>query len=228
MNTLTNSPPESRVESQFLAGITDRDREMIIGSAESRKVQAKNFILQSDTKATHLFMLSSGGARYYLLTKQGEELVLRWLIPGDVFGIATLLKHPPDYMGSVQATKDSQVYAWPHDKIRELASQYPKLAENALRITLGYLSAYAERHSSLLKKTAEQRLAQTLIQLGHRTGQVHPTGVQVDITNDHLGSLADVGPFTVSRVLGRWESRGAVTKGRGKVLIQSPEKLLAQ
>ena len=49
--------------------------------------------------------------------------------------------------------------------------------------------------------------------------------MEVEITNEQLGSLADVGLFTASRFLSTWERRGAIVKSRGKILIQAPEKL---
>jgi CRP-like cAMP-binding protein len=51
-------------------------------------------------------------------------------------------------------------------------------------------------------------------------------GVEVDVKNDDLASLADISPFTTSRLLNEWERRGAVQKARGKVLIRCPEKLI--
>jgi CRP-like cAMP-binding protein len=54
-----------------------------------------------------------------------------------------------------------------------------------------------------------------------------PSGVEVDVKNVELASLADVSSFTASRLLQEWERKGAVEKSRGKVLIRSPEKLLA-
>jgi DNA-binding transcriptional regulator YhcF (GntR family) len=42
-----------------------------------------------------------------------------------------------------------------------------------------------------------------------------------------LASLADVSSFTASRTLNKWERQGVVEKSRGKVVIRSPEKLLA-
>jgi CRP-like cAMP-binding protein len=54
-----------------------------------------------------------------------------------------------------------------------------------------------------------------------------PSGVEIEIKNEDLASLADVSFFTASRCLQEWERKGAVEKSRGKVLIRSPEKLLA-
>jgi CRP-like cAMP-binding protein len=52
--------------------------------------------------------------------------------------------------------------------------------------------------------------------------------VELDITNEQLSSLADVGVFTASRLLSEWERRGAIVKQRGKIRIHEPEKLLAE
>ena len=51
--------------------------------------------------------------------------------------------------------------------------------------------------------------------------------IPYDVKNVELASLADVSSFTASRLLQEWERKGAVEKSRGKVLIRSPEKLLA-
>jgi CRP-like cAMP-binding protein len=74
---------------------------------------------------------------------------------------------------------------------------------------------------------AQERLACALSSLGSRIGHALPNGVEVDIKNEDLASLADVSIFTASRLLKDWERKGAVEKSRGKVLIRRPEKLLA-
>jgi CRP-like cAMP-binding protein len=51
--------------------------------------------------------------------------------------------------------------------------------------------------------------------------------VEVDIKNEDLASLADVSFFTVSRLMSNWDREGVVKKSRGKIVIRSPEKLLA-
>jgi CRP/FNR family transcriptional regulator, nitrogen oxide reductase regulator len=227
MSAIRETFRDEVAESRFLGGINGHCREEILGSAQYRRISPTETVIQAGAKATHLFLVATGSATYYRLTRQGDELLLRWLIPGDVFGLATLLKHPAAYMGSVQAGKGCEVYAWKHASLCELSNAYPQLAVNALQITLGYLSDYAKRHADLVTETAEQRLANTLIDLGLRLGRPHQAAVQVDITNEQLGSLADVSRFTASRILSKWERKGAMARGRGKILIRSPEKLLS-
>ena len=224
--THTNRERPPTLPSQILAGISEDAIAEILAAAHLRKVAAKRLIFSAGEKATHFFVLQRGHGRYFRLTRTGEEVLLQLLAPGDTFGIGALLENPCLYIGSVEATSDVEMLVWEHASIRTLATLHPKLADNGLRIALQYLKRYVDRHVGLVTKPAEQRLAETLLNLGHRTGQTLPTGVQVDVTNGQLGALADMSSFTTSRLLSGWERKGIVSKLRGKVLIRSPEALV--
>jgi CRP-like cAMP-binding protein len=213
-------------QSKLLAGIPDHDQQLILGVAEQRRVSANQEIIQSGDEARCLFLLCEGNVKYYRVTDRGEELLLGWLTPGDVFGLMTLLQHPPGYLGSAEAKTNCTLWVWEHACIRSLAGVYPQLSENALRITMGYLAAYVDRHAGLATRSAEERLARTLLRLGHRAGRTHLNGIDVDITNEQLGGLADVGVFTTSRLLSNWERQGTIAKARGKICIHTPENLV--
>jgi CRP-like cAMP-binding protein len=210
----------------FLSGLDNSAQKEILAAAEYRKTEAKEILIRAGEKATHLFLLSSGNAKYFRISQHGDEHLLHWVVPGDVFGLATLLRNPPPYMGSAQTIEPCEIYRWSHFEVRRLAHSYPQLAENALRIALRYLTEFADRHKNFATRTAEQRLAGTLLNLAQRAGRQYPGGVQVDVTNEQLGSLADVGMFTASRTLKKWERAGAIGKLRGRVLLKAPEKLL--
>jgi CRP-like cAMP-binding protein len=212
--------------SKLLAGISEDAIAEILAAAHPRRVAAKRMVFTAGEKATHLFVLRTGRGRYFRLTRTGEEVLLQLLAPGDTFGIGALLENPCPYIGSAEATSDVEMLVWEHARIRTLATLYPQLADNGLRIALEYLKRYVDRHVGLVTKNAEQRLAETLLSLGHRSGQTLPTGVQVDVTNGQLGALADMSSFTTSRLLSGWERKGIVSKLRGKVLIRSPEALV--
>jgi CRP/FNR family transcriptional regulator, nitrogen oxide reductase regulator len=129
------------VTSKFLAGLEQTAIATILAAAKIREIAAKRTILSAGEPAAHLFLLRTGRARYFRVTKTGDEILLQWLLPGDVFGLGTLLKHPPTYIGSGQTISDCELLVWEHTKIRKLANTYPQLAENGLRIVLHYLKA---------------------------------------------------------------------------------------
>jgi CRP-like cAMP-binding protein len=213
-------------ESTFLAGLGTAATRAILGAAKIRRISAKHAITSGGQQASHLFLIQSGRVRYYHLTKHGELVLLGRLMPGDVIGLVTILRSPTAYMASAEATSDCELLAWDHTVVRSFVDLYPLLGENGLRIALGYLQNYIERHVGLATETAEERLARTLLKLGRQTGAVHPDGVEVRATNAELSALADISPFTASRVLNDWVRAGTVSKGRGRILLHAPEALM--
>ncbi len=149
------------------------------------------------------------------------------LTPFECFGLGTLLPAPLHYLGTAEAVIASEVVKWDHAEIIRAADTHPEIRTNALRITLQFLGILSDRHSALFEGDASHRLAHVLIDLGRRGGGIHPEGIDVHITNEHLGALADVSRFTASRVLSDWSKKGVITKRREAVLIHSPEALLA-
>ena len=86
------------------------------------------------------------------------------------------------------------------------------------------------RHTAtfLTCHSARQRLAHLLVALARGIGQKVPDGVELDITNEELAYSANVTLFTVSRFVSQWQRQGFVRKGRGKILLRSPERLFVQ
>ena len=214
------------LSSSFLAGLEQPAADAILAAAQIQRISAKRNISTEGCQATRLFLFQSGRARFYHLTKQGELVMLAQLVPGDVIGLVTIVKSPLCYMATAEAISDCEVLAWDHSVIRNLASLHPLLAENALRISLSYLRTFIDRHTGLVTKTAEERLAKILVRLSDQSGQFHPEGIEIRATNDELGALADISPFTASRVLNNWVRTGAVSKRRGRVLLLAPEALM--
>jgi len=208
-------------------GLEKRDVDLIQAAATRRTFKATETIIRSEDPALQLFLIDVGAVDYYVLKDDGRKILLHRLLPGNIFGVAAFLAEPTGYLGSAEAVRVVDANTWDHQAVRRFATIYPQLAENALRIALHYVAIYAKRHISVVTDSAQERLAWVLTNLGSRAGHVLAAGVEIEIRNEDLASLADVNFFTVSRLLQRWERRGAIEKTRGKVLIRSPEKMLA-
>ena len=209
----------------FMEGVQKPEIDEILSNATIHGFQAKEVIFRGGELAKHLYLLRKGRVKFYRVSHDGHEVVLGWLIRGEIFGLGTLPGHPLNYLGTAEALDDCEAYVWDHASILHLASHYPRLVPNSLRISLHYVAQFAER-ISLASCSMEERLARTLTSLGDRAGHATPGGVEVDVKNEQLASLADINYFSTSRLLKKWQRMGAVKKSRGKVFIQCPEKLL--
>jgi CRP/FNR family transcriptional regulator, nitrogen oxide reductase regulator len=212
---------------RFFTGLDRSETSAILAAAIRQKYKGGEVIARADEPASRLFLVRDGSVDYFVLTSDGREILLRRLVSGNIFGVGAFLSEPIGYVGTSKAVHNCELFVWGHTVIRELATAFPRLGENALRTVLRYVALFAERHIALVSKPAQERLAFALTSLGSRAGHMVPSGVEIEIKNEDLASLADVSFFTASRFLQEWERKGAVEKSRGKVLIRSPEKLLA-
>jgi CRP-like cAMP-binding protein len=213
------------LKSRLLEGIAPDDLDVIWAAAKERRYLANSIITNQGQPAEHLFLLTSGRARYFFITQEGHKSLLIWLTPGQIIGVAAFLSRPSQYLVSTESVKDSAVLAWDRTTVRSLAARYPRLLENAILTTSDYLGWYVADHLALSCQTARHRLAQVLIRLAEVIGQKVPGGVEFDATNEELASAANITPFTASRLISEWQTNRAVAKRRGKILLQSPERL---
>jgi CRP/FNR family transcriptional regulator, nitrogen oxide reductase regulator len=211
----------------LLAGLSPSELADVLAQGQSLKVMPKTRLCTSGDRAEQLFVVLTGRIKYSRLTAEGDEITLRLFTPGESFGLATLLPNPLNYLGSAEAVFAGELLVWNHDTISQLSDRYPQLKSNALLIALHLLGTLSDRHVGLFEGGASLRLARALIDVGRRSGEIRPQGIDVHITNEQLGSLADVSRFTASRVLSDWNRAGVITKQRNVVHIHSPEGLLS-
>jgi CRP-like cAMP-binding protein len=185
-------------------------------------------LVNQETPADHLFLLTEGRARHFFITPDGERILLFWIGPGDICGTAALLPTSSSYQVSTETLKDSRVLVWDRATIRGLAARYPRLWDNAHLIASDYFAWYLASHVALSCHTAQERLAQIIVTLAGTIGHKVPSGVELDVTNEELANAANITLFTSSRLLSRWHRHGAMVKSRGKILLHSPERLLLQ
>jgi CRP-like cAMP-binding protein len=216
------------IEPRFLDGIGPAEVKVIVSAARERRYLANSVIANQGHPAEHCFLLVSGRARYFYLTHDGRKVILRWIIPGEIFAPAALLATSVEYLVSTETTKNSVVLVWDRGAIRNLIGRYPQLIDNTLSIMFQYFLFYRDAHLSQLYDSAPQRLAHVLANLTSSIGKRVAGGVELDVRNDELASEANVTIFTVSRLLGSWQRKGILTKSRGKVVLSSTERLLLE
>jgi CRP-like cAMP-binding protein len=213
------------LRSQFLDGLTPADRKTILAAPTQRRFGANSVIINQGRPANHFFLLTEGLARYFVVTEGGKKLLLQWLGPGDLFGGRTVLSKHSSYLFSTESVTDSSALVWDRPTIRGLTTRHPRLLENVLLTVSDYLTWHLTSYIALACHTARQRVAQVLGTLSRTIGQEGPGGFTLQITNDELAHAANVTHFTVSRLLRQWQRDRALVKGRGKVLVRSPERL---
>jgi CRP/FNR family transcriptional regulator, nitrogen oxide reductase regulator len=225
MLTLEATATTAHAKSRFLDGLTPSEIKVVVAAARQRHFLAKSVVVNQGHPADHLFLLIKGRARFFFDTHEGKKVSLLWLTPGEIFGGSALLSTPSPYLVSTETLKDCSMLVWTRATLRNLATHYPRLLENALLIASDYLAWYMADHVALISQTARQRLARVLVCLAETIGNKSSDGCEFDATNEELAGAANVTPFTASRLLSEWQRNRAVVKRRGKILLRSAQKL---
>jgi CRP-like cAMP-binding protein len=210
---------------RFLQGLATPDLEFVMAAATARCFAANSIVTNQGDPAEHFFLLTKGCARHFTITEDGRKVLLVWFSAGDVFGGSALLSDPSSYLLGTEMVKDSCAFVWRRSVIRDLVARYPSLQENALSIASDYITWFHASHLALVSLNARQRLGRVLTSLAQGIGHKVAGGIQLDITNEQLANAANVTPFTASRLLSEWQRDGAVTKGRGSVVLRAPQRL---
>ena len=90
----------------LFSGMTDAELDDILASATSRRYAMGTAVFEPGQPATHFFGLLHGRLRVTQVTPEGQQVIVRMVNPGDLFGIARALRRP-DYPGTSTAASDS-------------------------------------------------------------------------------------------------------------------------
>ena len=224
---LVISSAAEQLGSGFLQGLTKPELHSILAASTLRQFPANSIITNQGDPAEYLFLLRTGCARLFYITQQGQKVLLRWLLPGELLGGSAILPNPSLYLVGTEILKKSSAFVWRRNTIRRLATQYPKLLDNMLPIAAEHLTWFLSAHLALVSRTARERLAQVLLTLAQGIGHKVPGGIRLEITNEHLANSANITLFTASRFLSEWQRQGALRKGRGTLTVCDANRLFS-
>jgi CRP-like cAMP-binding protein len=209
----------------LLKGLDGDARRVVLAAARPRTIRSRQVLFRMGEPARHLFLMRNGRLVFTRHTSAGQDVLLGILGPGDLCGIGSLLS-THDYIGTAEALDDGDVLVWTKTTIRQLAARYPRISRNVLQMALYYAGLLAQMREVNATGSADERLGAALTRLAGRVGSPTPSVIDVRIGNEQLASLANVSPFTVSRVLKRWQRHGILIKDRGLVRLINPQQLL--
>jgi CRP-like cAMP-binding protein len=191
-----------------------------------RSVEEDSFYFHQEDPATHVYVLTSGRVKLHQVTIDGQQVALRVIAPGMMFGGIALLQPGSGYPAAAQAMEDSAALAWEGMFLRKLAEKDSTLAINMMGLMSGYVEEMQARFRELATERVEQRVARALLRLAAQSGQKASGGIELSLTRQDLAELTGATLFTVSRLLAGWERQGLIHAGRERVTLLHPHALV--
>jgi CRP-like cAMP-binding protein len=209
------------------AGLSGAEIDEILRGAVSRRFPKGATVFDQGAEAGFFYLLLDGRLKVVQVTPAGQQVVLRYISPGELFGIAAALGRP-DYPATAIAAVESLAIAWEMARWQPLVQRFPALAANAMRTLGARMEEAQERIREMATERIERRIARALLRLVAQAGHRTEAGVAIDfpITRQDLAEMTGTTLYTVSRVMSAWEEDGIVEGGRQRVVIRQPHALV--
>ena len=201
--------------------MSDEELDRLLAYATARRVVQGDAVFEQGEQAANFFLLLHGRLKVTQVTQDGQQIIVRVVHPGDLFGFAKALQRV-DYPGTARAVAESVILAWPTDLWPQFVEQNPRLAVSAMQTIGQRLEEAHTRIREMSTQEVERRVAHAVLRLTRQAGRKEEHGVRIDfpISRQDIAEMTGTTLHTVSRILSAWEARGLVEGGRQKLLIR--------
>ena len=193
---------------QILQNHSQPDRSM----KSNRSIKSGEHIFREGEEYNAIYVVRSGSVKSYLISDDGEEQVLGFYLPGDVFG----LDGSPDggRMSFAVTLETSTVCRLAIDEIDDLGN-----SGKILNLSSRQLQRDHNLVLMLARKDADGRLASFLCDLSRRyeSRGYSALSINLSMSRQDIGNYLGLAVETVSRTLTRFQESGLISVSRRAV-----------
>jgi CRP-like cAMP-binding protein len=211
----------------LFAGMAADELDRILGAARSLRFSAGSVIFEQEGEASSFFLLLDGHVRVLKTTPEGQQVTVRYIVPGELMGIAHALGRDT-YPATALAVIDCVALSWPGAAWAQFAAAFPSFGANTYKTVGERFQDTQMQVVEMATKQVEQRVAHALLRLIGQRGRKTDEGIAVDfpISRQDIAEMTGTTLHTVSRLLTAWEEKGLVKGGRRKVTVVEPHRLM--
>jgi CRP/FNR family transcriptional regulator, nitrogen oxide reductase regulator len=218
----------SEIYERLFQGFAPGEADKVLAGGTPRVLRRGEVLFREGEPANALYLVEAGRIKLTQLTAEGQEVIMRYLAPGDAFAAVALFDRGT-YPVAARATERTRLRAWSREVLPGLVREHPRFEANLLRIVSTHTREALSRVRELATEPVAQRLARALLRLGEQIGRREPGGSVLleRITQQELAEIAGTSVYTVSRTLAEWQERKLAETGRQQIRICDLEGLAA-
>jgi CRP-like cAMP-binding protein len=204
----------------------DAELDDVVRHATALRTPKGCAVFEQGERAKAFYVLLNGRLKVVKVTPDGQQVVIRFVVPGDIYGIAKAINRE-DYPATATALVDSVTLAWDMAIWDDFMARHPSFARNVMQMMGQRIQEAHTRLKELATQDVEHRVAHALLRLVSQSGRKVDGGVLVDfpVTRQEIAEVSGTTMHSVSRTLSAWENAGLVVVGRQKVIVCDLERL---
>ena len=189
--------------------------------SEAKRISRKGeHVYRAGEESNAFFVVRSGSIKSYLVTEEGEEQVLGFYLPGDVFGLDTTDERR--HMSSTVTLETTSLCRLQYTYLSDIAQ-----GSALLKITTEQMQRDHNLVLMLARKDADGRIASFLDDLACRywSRGYSASAFLLSMSRQDIGCYLGLAVETVSRTLTRFQESGVLQVNRREVEILDHDML---
>lgn len=191
---------------------------------EVRHYRKKDRIFNSGEMPRCVFYIKSGKIKIFRTNKEGRELIVALIGPGEFFGYLTLLQGN-NYPESAVAMADTELSIIPKEDFYSLVYNDRDVAGHFLKLLASDLLNTEEQLIDLAYNSVRKRVADALITLKNRYDKEEEERFTIAILRDDLANMVGTAKETVIRMLSDFKEEKLIEIKGSKITIINEKAL---
>ena len=198
----------------------------LLDAATLQRIDANSKVFEEGDPAVNFYLLLEGTAMAVRTTSEGEQVILRHIMPGQLFGIAQAFEHET-YRTTTRVIVAGLVLCWPADVWNRFSRDYPAFLLASRQAVGERFDDMREKLVAMATLKVDQRIAHAILGLVTRAGIARPQGIEIGfpITRQDISEMTGTTLHSVSRCMSKWEKSGIIASKRRRVTVCNVEEL---
>lgn len=175
-------------------------------------------VLSRGQATSTALLLVKGRLRVSVTTPEGEEQLLRWMLPGEISGLSSVFAETT-YPADLVAVGPTQVLHIERTRLIDLISRDPAVAVDLLRILGLRINQLFDTLADQGMHSLEQRVWAALERIAKFNSVAVPDGVMLRVSQSDLAQAASASRQRVNQQLRRFQEQGLIRLGYRNIVL---------
>lgn len=188
-----------------------------------KPLQKSEPLFYAGEKLTYIYAIRTGSIKTFSISQDGEEQITGFHQAGELIGIDALARKK--HHSFAKALETTEVCAIPYEQLDALAQTIPQLHTQLMNVMSNEIAKQYDIMLNLNQRSADQRLANFLINLGNTTSKQRADEINLHMTRGEIGNHLGLALETVSRLFSKFKQSNIIELKCKQVKIVDLPKL---
>lgn len=200
------------------AALTDHSTQALHSVGVLRQWTEGQVVLSRGQATSTALLLVKGRLRVSVTTPEGEEQLLRWMLPGEISGLSSVFAETT-YPADLVTVGTTQVLHIERTRLIDLITRDPVVAVDLLRILGLRINQLLDTLADQTMHSLEQRVWAALERIAKFNSVAVPDGVMLSVSQSDLAQAASASRQRVNQQLQHFQDQGLIRLGYRNIVL---------